>query len=130
MPRLPRIVRIAFFSAMLVGLLGSCGISCPCGVDVRNNTPYHLHYLGQNESHLYVPPGEIRSMTFETDEDPEMKIIIAPAQDQSGRITIPNACDFSQCQFIDVWWSDPPGVFSIEWAGCRYEPNTWADAGG
>ena len=129
MHRLPRIVLIMLFSTMMVGILGSCDISCYCGVDVRNNTPYYLHFLGQNESHLYVPPGGLRHMIFESGEDPEMKIVIAPAQDQSGRITIPNACDFDQCSYIDILWEDPPGAFSIEWAYCRFEPNTSADAG-
>jgi hypothetical protein len=112
---------------MLVGVLGSCDIHCYCGTEVRNNTPYYLHFLGPVESHLYVPPAGIRSMVFE--EEPVLKIIIAPGQDQSRQITIPNACDFDEC-LIDVLWEDPPGSLSIEWANCRFEPNPFADAGG
>jgi hypothetical protein len=66
-------------------------------------------------------------MVFE--EEPVLKIIIAPGQGQSRQITIPNACDFDEC-LIDVLWEDPPGSLAIEWANCRFEPNPFADAGG
>jgi hypothetical protein len=130
MPGLPRIIKVVFCTVVVVGIFGSCDFSCYCWTDVRNNTPYHLHMLGQYESHLYVPPGGLKSMKFEEFNDPPLSVLIAPGQSESAQIIIPVDCGYRGCHFIDIQWEDSPPALVFERLDCTYEPDASLDGGG
>jgi hypothetical protein len=128
MTGLPRIFGVAIFTSALVGVLGCYNISCGCPADIRNNTPYYLHLLGQDESHLYVPPGGLREMGFESGD--ELEVLIAPGQEYSTDITIPISCAGCWNLSIDIQWDRSDSTFLFERSGCSSEPDASLDAGG
>lgn len=131
MSGLPRIVSIVVFTALMVGGLGSCDFKCTCWTNVRNNTPYHLHLLGQYESHLYVPPGGLRGMNFDDyGSDALLTVFIAPGQDESAQTTFPVECGHDGCRFIDIQWEASPRALVYERLECIDEPDVSLDGGG
>lgn len=121
-----RIARLLAVAAVVIGFIGCYEVSCGCPVDVRNNTPYYLHFIGQDESRLYVPPGGLKSMGFDSGE--ELKVLIAPGQDVSAEMEISISCSGCWNQIIDIQWDRSELEFLYERSGCEIDASV--DAGG
>jgi hypothetical protein len=121
-----RIARLLVVAAVVIGFMGCYEVGCGCPVDVRNNTPYYLHFLGQDESHLYVPSGGVRSMGF--DSGKELRVLIAPGQDVSVDMEISISCSGCWNQIIDIQWDHSESKFLYERSGCATDASV--DGGG
>jgi hypothetical protein len=121
-----RIARFLAVAAVVIGFMGCYEVSCGCPVDVRNNTPYYLHFLGQDESHLYVPPGGVRGMGFEYSD--ELRVLIAPGQTDSAEMKISISCSGCWNQIIDIQWDRSESEFLYERSGCATDASV--DGGG
>jgi hypothetical protein len=93
-----RAARIARASRTLaaVALALACGGCCGGdsegvgSVEVRNQTPYFVHFLHPDQSRLYVEPGA--SETLEAGGSRQITILIAPGQDAKGVVEDAAAC--------------------------------------
>jgi hypothetical protein len=82
---IPRASRLAVAVALACG--GCCGgedSEAVGSVEVRNETPYFVHFLHPDQSRLYVEPGA--SETLEANGSRQITILIAPGQEAKGMV--------------------------------------------
>ena len=89
-----RAVKIPRASRLLAAFALACGGCCSGGggddsegvgtVEVRNQTPYFVHFLHPDENRLYVEPGA--SETLAANASRQITILISPGQDAKGMV--------------------------------------------
>jgi hypothetical protein len=91
-------VNIPCASRLLAALALACGGCCGGGddsegvgsVEVRNQTPYFVHFLHPDHNRLYVEPGASEALHVSSSR--EITILIAPGQEAKGMVEDHASC--------------------------------------
>lgn len=96
---------------------GLLALACPacCGGEeasgdmvMYNNTPYYLHFLHPDGSHLFVPPGKMVSTS--TKGGAKVSVLVSPGQEVKGSTQADGDCcsgeEGSGCDRITARWED------------------------